>query len=388
MEAVAGPTIGVNAGERTLRQRLRIGAAYVGAMLGPFGGGVVAPMLPQISQSLGASTHTVAISLTAYFVPFAAVQLVSGTLGERWGRRNTVLVAYLVYLACSLFAALAPNITAFLAVRAVMGVANAFITPLLLAGLVEMVSRHRLGRSVGIFASCQAAGQSFAPVVGGVAAASSWRWAFVAVAAVAGLLALAPPPGQARPGAAAPRWRPLLSRPMALLSLGALFSYLGAASLAFLVALYAQEHLLLRPDVTGLVLLGFGVAGMALGAVWGMLVDRRSARWCGAIAAVVTAGLVAAVGLTGSAVMLALVWTASGAAAALLNVALQNLTVRAVPGNRGGALSVVSAFRFTGAALAPLALLPFYQVNAATAFAIAGSTLLLAAASLLALPRD
>lgn len=388
MDTVARSTIGANADKRTPRQRLRIGALYVGAALGPLGGGVVSPMLPQIGQSLGVSTHTVAISLTAYFVPFAAVQLVSGTLGERWGRRNTVLVAYLLYLVSSLVAALAPNITVFLAMRAVMGVGNAFTTPLLLAGLVEMVPRERLGRSVGIFASCQAAGQSFAPVIGGVAAASSWRWGLVAVAAVAGLLALAPPPGQARPGAAAPRWRPLLSRPMALLSLGALISYLGSASLPFLVALYAQEHLLLRPDVTGLVLLGFGVAGMVLGAAWGVLVDRHSARWCGAVAAVVTAGFVATVGLTGSAVVLALVWTAGGAAAALLNVALQNLTVRAVPENRGGALSVVSAFRFTGAALAPLALLPFYQVNAAVAFAVAGSTLLLAAASLLALPRE
>src|SRR5207245_4725472 len=104
--------------------------------------------------------------------------------------------------------------------------------------------------------------------------------------------ALAPPPGAARPGAASPRWRPLLSTRMGLLSAAAMASYLGATSLAFLVALYAEDHLRLRPELTGLALLGFGLAGL-LGAVWGRLLDRLGARWCGRVASVVTAGFVA-----------------------------------------------------------------------------------------------
>jgi len=367
--------------------RLRVAAVYVGAALGPLGGGVVAPMLPQIGQSLGVSSHAVALSLTVYFVPFAAVQLVSGTLGERWGRRNTVRVAYLVYLVASLICALAPDITVFLAARALQGAANAFTSALLLAGLADMVPREKLSRSVGISASCQSAGMSFAPLIGGVAAASSWRWGFLAVAVAAGALALAPPPGQRRPGAAAPGWRPLLTGRIGLLSVAALVSYMAATSLPFLVALHAQDNLRLPPALTGLALLGFGLAGMLLGAVWGSVLDRASARWCGAIAALVTGGLVAAVGLTGSVAALTVAWTAAGAGSSMLTVALQNLTVRAVPANRSGALSVVSAFRFSGSALAPVAWLPLYQVDPSLAFAVAGSSLLVAAAALLALPR-
>ncbi|WP_445181485.1 MFS transporter [Pseudonocardia sp. Cha107L01] len=385
MDAVPQSVEVTDAREGSLRRRIRIAAVYIGAALGPLGGGVVAPMLPQVGQSLGVSANAVALSLTVYFVPFAAVQLVSGTLGERWGRRNTVLAAYLVYLIASLICAFAPDITVFLAMRGLQGVANAFTSPLLLAGLADMVPVARLSRSVGIFASCQAAGQSFAPLIGGVAAATSWRWGFVAVAAAAGLLALAPPPGAARPGAAAPRWRPLLSGRLALLSTGALVSYLGGSGLPFLVALYAEDHLRLRSDLTGLALLGFGLAGLLLGAVWGTLLDRASARWCGAAAAVVTAAFVASVGLTDSPWVLAACWTAAGAGSSMLNVALQYLTIRAVPANRGGALSAVSAFRFSGAALAPVVWLPFYHVHPAVAFAAAGSSLLVAAVALLAL---
>jgi MFS family permease len=365
-----------------VRQRLRVGAVYVGAGLGPLGAGVVSPMLPQIARSLGVSAHTVALSLTVYFVPFAALQLVSGTLGERWGRRRTVLGAYLVYVVASLAGGLAPTSSVFLAMRALQGIANAFTSPLLLAGLADIVRRERLSVSVGIFASCQAAGQSFAPLIGGVAGATSWRWGFLAVAAVAGLLALAPPPGEPRPGVEAPRFRPLVNGRMALLSAAALASYVGAAALPFLVALHAEEHLGLRPDVTGLALLGFGVAGLVFGVVFGLLLQRASARWCGAAAAVVTSAFVASVGLAGSAVTLTVLWTLAGVGASLLNVALQNLTVRAVPDNRGGALSAVSAFRFTGAALAPVAWLPFYRVHPSLAFAVAGASLLVAAVAL------
>ncbi|MDN3351386.1 MFS transporter [Actinomadura sp. DC4] len=368
-------------------QRFKIAALYTGGLLGPLGGGVVAPMLPQIGGSVHASSSAVATSLTAYFVPFAAIQLVSGTLGERWGRRRTVRVAYVVYAVASLACALSPSLLTFLAGRTAMGAANAFTSPLLLAGLGGAVAPERLSRAIGTFSSFQAAGSSFAPLLGGVAAALSWRLAFVVVAGAAVLLACAPPPGRPRPGAEAPSWRPLFSGRMGLLSAGAFLSYLCASALPFLVALYAGDALSLRPDLTGLVLVGFGLAGLTLGSVWGAVTDRFGPRACGILAAVVTAAFVASLGRTGSVAVLVLCWTAAGAGASLLTVALQNLTMRAIPANRGGALSAVSAFRFAGAAVAPLAWLPLYHAAPARAFGAAGASLLLAVPALRATGR-
>ncbi|MFF0522628.1 MFS transporter [Actinomadura nitritigenes] len=367
----------MSAGGAVALQRIKVGAVYGGALLGPLGGGVVSPMLPEIGRSVHASAGAAAASLTAYFVPFALVQLVSGTLGERWGRRRTVRIAYLVYAAGSLVCALAPALGLFLGARAALGAANAFTSPLLLAGLGDIVPRDRLGRAVGAYSSCQAAGQSFAPLVGGLAAASSWRLGFVVVAGAAVLLAFAPPPGDPRPAAAAPPWRPLLSRRMGLLSAASFVSYLGASALPFLVALYAREKLHAGADLTGVALLGFGVAGLALGAVWGRVAERAGARLCGGVAAVVTGGFVAVVGTSGSVGALAVWWTLAGAGASMMTVALQSLTMRAVPRNRGGALSAVSAFRFGGGAVAPLVWLPVYHAGAAGAFAAAACSLLL-----------
>lgn len=357
---------------------VRAPAIYAGGLLGPLGGGLVSPMLGEIGTSLHTSAGAAATSLTAYFVPFAVVQFVSGTLGERWGRRRTVRAAYVVYAVTSALCVVAWNLPLFLVLRALMGTANAFTSPLLLAGLTDLVRPERLSHAIGVFASAQAAGQSFAPLIGGLAAPVSWRYAFAAVAITAAGLAIAPPPGEPRPGASAPPWRPLVSTRMALLSLIGLVSYLGAAGLPFLVALHTENDLHVSTTVAGAVLLAFGLAGLLLGTVWGGVSQRIGPTRAGIIAAVIAAVAVAVVGVVTSVVAVAVVWAVAGAAVALMTVALQNLSVRAVPANRGGALSVVSAFRFGGAALAPVVWVSAYHSAPALAFALAGAVLLLA----------
>ena len=69
--------------------------------MGPFGTTVILPMFPELRDSFDASSSAVGLGFTIYLVPFAALLLVSGTLGERWGRRRTVRGAYLVYAAAS-----------------------------------------------------------------------------------------------------------------------------------------------------------------------------------------------------------------------------------------------------------------------------------------------
>lgn len=367
--------------------RLTRVAMYVGAGLGPLGGTVISPMLSDIGRSLGTSSSTAAAALTAYFVPFAALQLISGTLGERWGRRRSVRTAFITYAIAAAACAVAPNVATFLLARVAMGSANAFTTPLLLAALADLVPAERLSRAVGLFSSCLAAGQSFAPLVGGVAAEIGWRWGFVLVAAVACALAALPPSGGPRPGATAPPFRSLLSPAIGLLSLGAFVSYLGASSLPFLVAFFAEDHLGMGAARTGALLLGFGLAGLLLGTSWGALTDRFGAVRSGALASVATAACVSAIGFATNSLELAVLWTAAGCGASMLTVALQNLTVRAIPENKGGALSIVSAFRFFGAAIAPLVWLPAYGGDAATAFVLAGGSVLIAVPALAGLRR-
>ena len=92
-----------------LREPIQRAALYIGGFLGPFGGGVVVSMLPEIGEDTGVSAGVAATTVTAYLGVFAVFMLFSGTLGARWGRLRTVRTAYVMYAVVSIAAALAPT---------------------------------------------------------------------------------------------------------------------------------------------------------------------------------------------------------------------------------------------------------------------------------------
>ena len=248
--------------------------------MGPFGTIVVIPMFPELREEFDATSSQISLAYSLYLVPFAVLLLVSGTLGERWGRRRTVRGTYLLYASMCVVAALAPTFEVFVTARAMQGVANAFITPLLVAGLAELVPPERLGREIGIYSSFQALGGGLGPILGGVAADTSWAVAFWGTAVIAALLAIAPPPGEPRTDRsdATPRMRDLLEP--RLIKLGAAFGIAAAGPIGagVLVGVAARDVLELSGTATGIVLFAGSMTALVLGPLWGRLLDRHGAR--------------------------------------------------------------------------------------------------------------
>jgi MFS family permease len=358
---------------------------YVGGFLGPFGGAVVAVLIPQLRDAFDAPTETIAAAIPAYLVPFAALQLVSGTIGERLGRRRVVRAGYVVYALACVAAALAPNIGVFLGTRALSGAANAFLTPLLLAGLAEATTAG-LGRAVGTFAAVQTAAAALSPLCGGLLGALGWRAAFIAPAGVAVALAFLPPPDGVR-AAAPPRLRSVVTARVGVVSAAAFAAYCGTAGVGFLVALTAADRFGVDSVGRGVVLAGFGVAGMLLGRLAGASVDRLGLAPVAIAGAGVCGALVAALGLAPGPVSLAALWTLAGAASAVMWAGLNVLAVQAAPGNRAGGTSVVGAFKFAGSAVAPLMWLPLYHADPRLGFLGAGVMAALTGVFVLALGR-
>ncbi|MDN5919598.1 MAG: MFS transporter, partial [Pseudonocardia sp.] len=369
---------------------LRRGALFAGAFLGPFGGGVTAAMLPELGADFGVSTGSASTSITAYLLPFAALMLVSGTLGERWGRRRTVVSGYLVYLVASLACVLAASWSLFLAARALQGAANAFTTPLLLATLAGSVEPARLGRALGWFGSLQAAGQTSAPLIGGLAAEFDWRLAFAGVGVVAVLLALAglPDPGP-RAAGAGPRpslrsaWTPEVLRAGVAAALG----WGALAGLNFLVALRLEDAFGLSSGARGLVLTAMGLAGILTARLIGGAVDRVGPRRCVLTGALTGAVLVAGIGLAPMLWVVVVLWALAGVSSQLVLVGVNALVLGGGGPNAGGAVSVVQAVRFGGAAMSPVAVTPIYHADPVAGFVVPAALLAAGMPALLARRR-
>lgn len=365
-------------------RRLAVAGLYAGGFLGPFGGAMTSSVLPEIGADFGISPGTAAATLTTYLLPFAAFMLVSGTLGERWGPRRTVRTAYLVYTTASALCAISSTFPLLLTARALQGAANAFTTPLLLATIAAITPKHRLGRALGVFASMQAAGQTSAPLVGGLAAEASWRWAFVGAAVVAAGLALAglpaDPPRQEKPKLKN-AWRPDVLKLAAVGFVG--WGCLGG--LSFLVALRLGDDFGLTSGQRGLVLTGFGVVSILTARLTGWLIDHVGARRCVLLGALTGSGLVALVGVLPSLVAVGLLWALAGAFSQQVIVGLNALVL--LGAHRGGSVSVLQSFRFLGGAVSPPAFVPLYHLDPTTSFLVPAALVAAATPPLLMRPR-
>lgn len=356
--------------------RLARAGLYAGALIGPFGGAVTTSILPEIGASFGRSAGTAASTLTFYLVPFAVLMLASGTLAQRWGPQRTVRIAYIAYALTSALAASSWTFEVLLASRALQGAANSFTTPVLLAVIAASTPKEKLGRALGLFGSMQAAGQTSAPLVGGLTAEVDWRLAFVVITVVAVALAvLGVPQTDAEPERNASlrsAFVPSTLRP-------ALVGFIGwgcLGGLSFLVAFRLDDVFGLGAGQRGVLLTGFGVVGFLTARHVGKAIDRFGATTTVVMAATLGAGLVVATGTTPLAAVTVLAWALTGAASQGVLVSINALVLQSDNVNRGGSVSVVQSLRFMGAAAAPLAFVPLYQAHPLLGFLVPAALLI------------
>ncbi len=371
-----------------------------GALLGPMTGTGVVTLGPVLSDLYGVSIGTVGFVITAYMIPFALVQLLSGSVSQVITGRRTAAGGFIVFAAGSLGCAAAPTFALLLLARMVQGVGAAFLFPILMALVAEVVEPARLGRAIGAFGATQTLGLSLGPLLAGLFQVHlGWRWFFVwlaafALAGDAAFLLLFR--GERRPardeGGVLRLTLGVLARPaVILLSLaasGVFFAMIG--TYAYLAA-WLKAVPQLPEDQVGIVLAVAGAVGIPGSAAAGRWADRFGRRplCIAGLAGYITAllGLAALPYSFWGTVALAawLGWTA-----AAVWTALNTLAVEMDPALRKPVASVYNAFRFVGYSLAPPALGRVYGRDNLTAVLVASAAVVALSAALVAalrLPR-
>lgn len=343
---------------------------YLGGFMGPFGGGMVTTMLPELAEGLGTTVHGASQSITWYLAPFAVLLLVSGTLASRWDRATVVRVGYAVYAATSLACALVPTLPLFLGARALQGGANAFLTPVLITLIVAASDRRHVGRALGGLAAAQAGGQALSPLAGGLAAGYDWRIAFLATAVAALLLAVLTPSGpRGRVEGEVGSWRALANLRLGSTTVVAACAQLAANFVVLSAALIATDRFGMSPGQRGLVVVAFGVAGFATARLAGGWADRVGVLAMGAVASAVLAAATFAVQVSPALWILVLALALCGATATCVRILSSSLAIASTPSNESGATSVTQAAQFGAGAAAPL-LLPLFAVSPALTGAV------------------
>src|SRR5713101_2356716 len=142
-------------------------------------GTVVNVALPALQSALQATLADVQWVVESYALFLAALLLIGGSLGDRYGRRKIFATGVVLFSAASAWCGLAPNILQLIVARGFQGIGGALLVPGSLALISASFSEKARGRAIGTWSGFTSITAAVGPVLGGwFAQHGLWRWVF------------------------------------------------------------------------------------------------------------------------------------------------------------------------------------------------------------------
>jgi MFS transporter, DHA1 family, inner membrane transport protein len=353
------------------------------------------PLLPLVAAELGITVAAATVIVAGFMLPYGLGQLVTGPLGDRFGKVRVACFALFLYGLAQVACAFALGLPVLIAFRAMSGLFAGAIIPLLLAHIGDTVPYEQRQETIGRFLTGMVMAQMLTGPIAGIAGQFiGWRGAFVMLGCLAMAVSLLlasrfagtlwqMPPVAAGRGQGLFAFVRLLGHPAArqlliaaffdgFLLFGGAFPYVGS---------YLIQHFRLSSAHSGLVVACFG-----LGAFLYTRIARRLVKAMGEAGLLLAGGI----GLSAGVALLALApaWQAVAAIQLLLGLlfymfhgVLQARATEVMPEARGTAVAAFALALFLGQTVGSLgfgAMLAIADYH--TAFgAIAAGILLLSA---------
>lgn len=157
-----------------------LAATILGTGMAFLDGTVVNIALPRIGEEFDASVAGLQWILDGYLLTLAALILVAGSLGDRYGRRRVFLLGVVWFAISSVLCGVALNTEMLVAARILQGIGGALLTPGSLAIIQSTFHREDRARAIGAWSGLGGIAGAIGPLVGGLLVqAWSWRLAFL-----------------------------------------------------------------------------------------------------------------------------------------------------------------------------------------------------------------
>lgn len=321
---------------------------------------VIAGLLPQVASGLGATATQVSWSITSYSLVVAVAAPAVSILLPRVPRATLMAAGLAVFALGTAASALAPDLGWFIAGRTFSGLGGAALVPTATAAAASLARPEKRGQALAIvgagFTLATAVGSPLGTALGGMA---GWRFALWCIVGIAAVLVVAIPlvvRGVPVPPAVTLRRR--------LAPLGDLRIVAPLGTTLLMVAgfniVYIFSAAVTHASTGGsgallaVLLLAYGVAGVAGNTVAGPLTDRFGSR---SVAVLALAGqaltLIVLAFTEASFVASVVVFALWGVAAFAIAIPVQHRLVHVEPESSALALSWYSTAMYVGIAIAP-----------------------------------
>jgi EmrB/QacA subfamily drug resistance transporter len=179
--------------------------------------------LPTLARVLHAGTSSLQWITDAYTLCFAALLIPAGALGDRYGRRISLIAGLAVFATGSVAAAFADGTGTLIAARIVMGLGATFVMPATLSILNAVFPPKERPQAIAAWSAVAGVGIIVGPTLGGLLLTHFW-WGSVflinvplVVLAITGVVLLVPE--TAEPGGHRLDWRGTLLVALALVAI-------------------------------------------------------------------------------------------------------------------------------------------------------------------------
>jgi MFS transporter, DHA1 family, inner membrane transport protein len=246
---------------------------------------IIGGILPEIAQDLSASIGKTGLVVSVFSLSYALGSPIISALSARW-RRSTVMIGGLtVFSAANLMSALSPTLACLLATRVIAALAAGLVAPASYALASTLGSSHNRGKILAIIA----AGFTSAIVLGVplgvfIGKYAGWRGSLIFVAILGAIAALSmfgagvpePDPTETAPGLR--EQLQIASRPETIIVLAPflIWSIANFGLYTFIAAILGRQ---LSATAIPVLLLLFGLGGVAGNFIGGALSDRYGTRW-------------------------------------------------------------------------------------------------------------
>lgn len=158
---------------------LTLTALVLGAMMVSLDSTVVAVAQPVMRDRLDATIGDIQWVTAGYLLALAALLVIAGRAGDRFGHRRTFLVGTAGFVCSSALIGLSSDISSVIVLRVVQGVFGAFMQPPTLALLRTTFPADRLNLPIALRSGALGIATAAGPVVGGLLVAhGDWRPVF------------------------------------------------------------------------------------------------------------------------------------------------------------------------------------------------------------------
>lgn len=141
---------------------------------------IVNVAIPSVRTDLGATASQLQWVIDIYTLVLASLLMLSGAMGDRFGRRRVFQIGLTVFAVGSLLCSLAPGIDALIAARFVQAIGGSMLNPVALSIISQVFTGPvERARAIGIWGAVVGISMALGPTVGGLLIhLISWRAVF------------------------------------------------------------------------------------------------------------------------------------------------------------------------------------------------------------------